>query len=163
MTVKSQSTIVNSTDLQALTQLARKVVGETCWRVNFSYGDELMLHFGDRLPYPQASMSGPEKGAWILGTRISPWQVYSAGSMVADSETDAIDLIERVRVLIDKRVLDFQIDTVTMNLSIEFTDGCSFSLLPESDRSAGLPDWELFMPDSMVLQAGRIWSLIAAG
>ncbi|WP_295613667.1 hypothetical protein [Chamaesiphon sp. GL140_3_metabinner_50] len=58
MTVKSQSSIVNSRDLQALTQLACKLIGATCWRVNFSYGDELMLHFGDRVPYSQASMSG---------------------------------------------------------------------------------------------------------
>ena len=82
--------------------------------------------------------------------------------MVADSETDSIDLIERVRVLIDQRVLDLQIDAATLKLSIKFTDDCSFILLPESDRSAGLPDWELFMPDGMVLQAGRIWSSIAA-
>lgn len=163
MTVKHQSSIVHSRDLPALTQLASKLIGETCWRVNFSYGDELMLHFGDRLPYRQASMSGQEKGAWILGTRISQWQVNSAGSMIADSETDSIDPTSRVRVLIDKKVLDIKIDTATMQLSIEFTDGLSLLLLPESAQSAGLPDWELFMPDGMVLQAGRVWSSVAAG
>ena len=131
MTVKSQSSIVNSRDLQALTQLACKLIGETCWRVNFSYGDELMLHFGERVPYSQASMSGQEKGAWILGTRVSHWQVNSAGSIVADSETDSRDLIDLVRVLIGKRVLNVKIDEATMQLSIEFTDSLSLLLLPE--------------------------------
>ena len=49
MTVKSQSSPIESSDIQALTQLAGKLIGKTCWRVNFSYGDELMLHFGDRI------------------------------------------------------------------------------------------------------------------
>ena len=162
MTVKSQSSTIESSDLQALIQLAGKLIGETCWRVNFSYGDELMLHFGDRLSYRQASMSGQEKGAWILGTRISPWQVYAAGLMVANSETDSIDLIECIRVLIDRRVLAVEIDAATMQLSIGFTDGFSLTLLPELDLDPSLPDWELFMPDGMVVQAGRVWSLIAA-
>ncbi len=162
MTVKHQSSIVNSHDLQALNQLARNLVGETCWRVNFSYGDELMLHFGDKLPYRQASMSGQKKGAWILGTRISAWQINSTGSMIAESATDSIELTDLVRVLIDKRVLDVKVDEATMQLRITFTDDLSLLLLPESAQSAGLPDWELFMPDGMVLQAGQIWSSVEA-
>ena len=162
MIVKSQSSIVNSNDLQALIQLVCKLIGETCWEVNFSYGDELMLHFGERLPYPQACMSPREKGVWIFGTRISPWQVNLAGSIVADSEADSIDLIDRVRVLIGKKVLGAKIDEVTMQLSIEFTDSLNLLLIPESDQSAGLPDWELFMPNGMVIQAGRVWSSVDA-
>ncbi len=163
MIVKSQSSIINSHDLQALTQLASNLIGETCWRVNFSYGDELMLHFGDRLPYRQASMSGQEKGAWILGTRVSPWQIYAAGAMVADSETNAAELSTQIRLPIGKKVRDVKLDPATMQLSIEFTDDLSLVLQPELDSEAGLPEWELFMPSGMVLQAGRVWSLLDAG
>ena len=120
-----------------------------------------MLHFGDRVPYSQASMSGQEKGAWIWGTRISPWQVYSAGSIVADSETDSAQPTAQVE-LVGKGVLDLKIDKETMLLSIDFTDGLRFVLLPELELEAGLPDWELFMPDGMALQVGRLWSLIDA-
>ena len=60
-------------------------------------------------------------------------------------------------------MLDAKIDAATMKLSIEFTDGLSLVLLPELEPEVGLPDWELFMPDGMVLQAGRLWSWIAAG
>lgn len=121
-----------------------------------------MLHFGKRVPYPQSSMSGQEKGTWILGTRISSWQIYSAGSKIADSETDSAKPTAQVE-LVGKRVLDLKIDKETMLLSIDFTDGLRFVLLPELEPEAALPDWELFMPDGTVLQAGRIWSLIDAG
>ena len=52
---------------------------------------------------------------------------------------------------------------MTMQLSIEFTDSLSLVLLPELEPEAGLPDWELFMPDGMILQTGQLWSWIAAG
>ena len=55
------------------------------------------------------------------------------------------------------------IDRETMLLSIEFTDGLRFVLLPELEPEVALPDWELFMPDGIVLQAGQSWSLIDAG
>ena len=61
------------------------------------------------------------------------------------------------------RVLDVKIDEMTMQLSIEFTDSLSLVLLPELEPEAGLPDWELFMPDGMILQTGQLWSWIAAG
>lgn len=42
----------NMTDLAPLRELTSGVIGETCWRANLSYGDELTLYIGARIPYP---------------------------------------------------------------------------------------------------------------
>lgn len=58
-------------DLKHLKNITNGIIGEICWRASLSYGDELTLHIGAKIPYSQKSMVAREKGAWILGTRAT--------------------------------------------------------------------------------------------
>jgi hypothetical protein len=161
MTVNLQAEIINSDNIQELNRLASELVGQTCWKVNFSYGDELMLHFGDRLSYFQPVMSNKEKGSWILGTRTTMWQIIHPDCAIVNGTLDAEILTDSVQILVGKKVSAVEIDPVNMNTSIEF-DKLKLILLPEVGGNNDLPDWEIFRPDGMVLQGSRVWSLIRA-
>lgn len=50
--------VLKNEDLDKLAEITSGILGEVCWRANLSYGDELCLHIGDRIP--SKSMVGRE-------------------------------------------------------------------------------------------------------
>ena len=58
-----------------LRSLLGTLLGQRCLKVDLSYGDELMLHVGEPISYQHPNLAAEKKGAWILGTRASAWQL----------------------------------------------------------------------------------------
>ena len=61
------SQILNS--LLNLNQIIQPIIGETCHQIAFSYGDELLLNFGEMTAYSHPKLSHLRKGSWQLSTR----------------------------------------------------------------------------------------------
>src|SRR6185437_16292913 len=62
-----------SEDLDELRPLLWRVVGKPFLFFWASYGDELTLHLGEAVPYPNPRMKGQKKGSYIVASRASSW------------------------------------------------------------------------------------------
>ncbi|MBC6421477.1 MAG: hypothetical protein GDA38_07885 [Hormoscilla sp. SP12CHS1] len=144
-------------DLEGVKEITQLIVGETCWRAIMSYGDELVLHAGARIPYSQKSMVGKEKGSWILGTKITEWQLECKGEMLFSSQS-LPEMRDEIHVIEGTKITAFEIST-ELGLTVEFSNGCQLKLFPNEQDDSDLPYYELFTPDRMVLKVGKGASL----
>ncbi len=146
--------VTKAADLDKLREITSGILGEICWRADLSYGDELCLHIGARLPYSQKSMAGQEKGAWILGTRGTAWRLDAANETLASSE-DSLDLIrQKVRATEGATITAFETSYPDLALTVIFSNSCKLRLFPSAEDDLDLPYWELFTPNRMLLQVG---------
>ncbi|XWK89160.1 MAG: hypothetical protein U7127_03570 [Phormidium sp.] len=91
--------VTQLTDIREIAEITMKVFLQICWKATLTYGDELSLHIGAKIPYSQKSMAGKQKGEWIVGTRGNPWQLKSGGETIANSEEDAESIRGKVKAI----------------------------------------------------------------
>jgi len=153
--------VTQLTDLNRLKQLVHGILGEVCWRINLSYGDELNLHIGAKIPYVRKAMIGQEKGSWILGSRETPWNLSFQSDTVVTSNTPSEVLREKVRVIENTTVIGFEVAYPSLALAITFSNDHQLVVSPNLE-DCDLPYWELFTPDHMLLKVGpgAIWSCV---
>lgn len=152
--------ITQPSDLNQLLQIMNKLIGETCWKANLSYGDELTLHIGEKIPYLQKSMAGKEKGAWIVGTRATQWQLDYLGKVVVSSKHDPEIVKNKINIIKENTITNVKISYPNLILTISFGNQCDLILFPDKEDT-DLPYSEVFTPDQMVIKVGlgTIWSV----
>lgn len=166
MTIELIHQITDISGIDQLYAIANRVVGEKCWKAALSYGDELMLHFGEQIPYTHPSMVGKHKGSWILGTRGTAWQLNNPSDATATLDTEAaiLDIFKRELRQLEGNVLQsLKIGHPVLGLTLDFSQGIQLTITPPVRYDKfDLPYWELFTPDHQVLQVGTqsSWSLI---
>jgi hypothetical protein len=166
-----------SEDLDELRSLLRRLVGKPFLFFRASYGDELSLHLGEAVSYPNPRMKGHKKGSYIVALRASAWVLESGmqpGLLYSSGESFTIKSSSRARTLeleeIETRetirpraiVIDVIAETTPsrLMLTLLFSDGSRLMVLPiqsadsEGDDDDPLSDWEVFMPRHRVLKAG---------
>ena len=145
--------------VQQVREITTKVIGEKCWRANLSYGDELSLHIGARLPYLQKSMTGKEKGAWILGTRGTAWKLESPSETLVTSEDEPETIRQKIHAIEDNIITALETSYPELSLIVTFGNGYKLRLFPSAGEDFDLPHWELFTPYRTVLQVGpgAVW------
>ena len=94
MTANPVQKVTNASDIKQVEALVRGILGETCWKAHLSYGGELRLEIGAKLPYLQTSMAGKERGTWMLGVRGSGWVLESPAETLVNSR-DTLAVIEQ--------------------------------------------------------------------
>lgn len=146
--------VTKAEDLDKLREITRGILGEICWRANLSYGEELSLHIGARLPYSQKSMAGQEKGEWILGTRGTAWRLDTASETLISSEDDSETIRQKVHAIEGTTITAFETRYPDLALIVNFSNGCQLRLFPNAEDDLDLPYWELFTPARMILQVG---------
>lgn len=146
--------ITQPSDLEQLNEIISGVIGETCWKASLGYGDELTLHIGARIPYSQKSMTGKEKGAWILGTRATQWQLDSLSETLVSSNDDPEIITQKVDVIKDSTLAGIETNYRNLALTVTFSNGYKLTLLPNTEEDVDLPYWEMFTPSQMVLKVG---------
>lgn len=151
-------------DLEQIIQIISSVIGESCWKVSLSYGDELTLHIGERIPYVQKSMVGKEKGSWILGTRATQWRIDSPSETLVTSNDDPEIIRQKFDTIKDCHISVIKINSQNLALTLTFSNGCKLILLPNNEDDIDLPYWEIFTPHHMVLKVGpgTMWSYISS-
>ncbi|MDJ1181918.1 hypothetical protein [Roseofilum casamattae] len=152
--------VTTAKDLEPLQEIINRAIGEVCWRANLGYGDELSLHMGKRLPYAQKSMSGKEKGEWILGTRATAWSLERAGEIIATFDEEATSLKQKIQILEQAQITALETSYSELGLAIEFDNECKLTLFPKPEADTRLPYWEWFAPSRMLLKVGpgAVWS-----
>jgi hypothetical protein len=104
MTANLIKNINQPSDLEQIIQIISGVIGESCWKVSLSYGDELTLHIGERIPYVQKSMVGKEKGSWILGTRATQWRIDSPSETLVTSNDEPEIIRQKIDAIRDSNI-----------------------------------------------------------
>lgn len=152
--------IIQPSDLNQLLQIMNGLIGETCWKANLSYGDELTLHIGEKILYSQKSMAGKEKGAWILGTRATQWQLDYLAKVVVSSNDDPEIIKNKINIIKENTIINIKISYPNLILTVSFGNKCDLILFPDKEDT-DLPYWEVFTPDQMVIKVGpgTIWSI----
>ena len=165
MTTNSVQQTLTSSDLGAIHTIVDRLLGKTCWQARFSYGDELTLHFGDRVSYAQRSMADLKKGSWILGTRGTNWQLSRASNCIVNSDAIPETMRENVRHIEGLALTALDINYPNLGLILTFGEQLQLSVLPSlEDDNYDLPYWELFTPEQYVLKVGSrlTWSYTRA-
>ena len=149
-------------DLDKLKEIISGTLGATCWRASLSYGDELRLHIGTRLPYSQQAMAEEERGSWMLGTRGSPWMLECLSETLTTSEDDPEMLKRKLHHVEGSTIVAFETSYPDLAATITFNNKCKLALLPSTEDDFGLPHWELFTPYMMLLKVGpgAVWSYV---
>lgn len=159
MTANLVREVTKLTDIREIAEITMKVFLQICWKATLSYGDELSLHIGARIPYAQKSMVGKEKGEWIVGTRGNPWKLKSEGETIVTSEENAENIREKIKAIENTHISWF-VPTPELGFNMGFSNEYELILIPEIEDDSGLPYWEMFTPEDMVLKVGpnAMWS-----
>ena len=160
-------------DMGDLEAILNRLVDLPLLAVRTAYGQELRLDFGQSVPFRSPLLAGRVRGAWVLGTRASPWRVMRSNEFAADAQQDAneMDLAELVGATVTRARVSYP----DLDLTLSFDGGTAFTVSVDRDENdhdendhdendhdeSILSAWELFTPDRLVLTVGpgRRWSL----
>jgi hypothetical protein len=141
----------HASDVEKIEQLMQGIISEVCWGIHLSYGNELKLEIGARLPY--RVLKGKERGEWSLGARASQWFFYLSNEPLVTSR-DSIELFKQKTPLMEGNpITAFSVEYPELGLEITFSNEMRLKISPSWDSSE-LAHWELLAPNSMFLQVG---------
>jgi hypothetical protein len=153
--------ITNNADLEKLREIITDIIGEPCWEARMSYGDELCLEIGERIPILHRLMKGKEQGAWMLGTRGTDWQLESSIKEIITNSKEAPEVFkEKVKVIENTTITAFETHYPDLILTVQFSNGCNLKIFPDLEDDFDLSYWELFTPyhTLLTLEPGAIWT-----
>lgn len=147
-------------DLTELKQVIRSMIGKTCWSARLSYGDELTLDIGGKIPYKQKVMEGKYKGEWILGTRGSEWTLESASGIITSTAEPAEVFKKKVKVIEGTTITAVETNYPDLVLIVGFSNGYQLKVFPDLEDDFDLSCWELFTPNNrlVTMEPGGIWT-----
>ncbi|MFM7365105.1 MAG: hypothetical protein ACKO11_11550 [Cuspidothrix sp.] len=151
-----KTSLVNS--IQNLNQIIQPIIGETCHQIGFSYGDELILDFGEMTAYDHPKLADLRKGSWQLSTRATLWYLMTNHELLflplPQLNTDHAQVALQ-RYLENKKLANFVIDpNKNFQLTLSFEEGYELILEPDLEDDSGLAYWELLMPNEQILIVG---------
>ncbi|MEA5576589.1 hypothetical protein [Anabaena sp. UHCC 0451] len=139
-----------------LNQITQPIIGETCHQIGFSYGDELILDFGEMTPYNHPKLADLRQGSWQLSTRATPWYLMMNNMFLfipaPQFTTDHAQVM--LKDLENKQLTNFVIDPNNFQLTLSFADSYELVLKPDLEDDSGLAYWELMMPNEQILIVG---------
>jgi hypothetical protein len=144
-----------------INQITQPIIGEICHQVAFSYGDELLLDFGEMTAYNHPKLAHLRKGSWQLSTRATPWylmlgdNIFSHSYMYANYQNAAELTKIPLQYLENKKITNFALGgNHNFKLTLSFEDHYELILEPDLEDDSGLAYWELLMPNEQILIVG---------
>jgi hypothetical protein len=151
-------------DLDVLKRIVAPLLGRTCWKAEVIYGDNLCLHWGDKVASSSKLPEDFEHGSWYLCSGAGTWVVRSPDSLTVVTEYGLaeVNTPERSRtedtlrkVIENKRTLAIDIEYPSLSAMLTFADGSQVSIeSPGREDTLDLPYWELFCPNDVFLRVG---------
>ena len=157
----SFSQLIKKVRFVQLYRVLQGLKGKKCWKAGFTYGGEMHLHFGARIPYRNPSMAGESKGTWILGSCGTPWHLVAPDGSITSEDHDEAELSLDLRQLEGATVVDIGLSLPDGTLTLFFTKKRRLQVVPSArDRRYQIPYWELSMPNHRLVAfgPGNRWS-----
>ncbi len=152
--------INQESDLDKLIEITREMLGEPCWQASLSYGDELCLDVGEKIPYSHKKMVGFYTGSWMFGTRGTEWRLESPSGIITTSAEEPEIFKQKVKAVEGTTITAFETSYPDLVLTVGFSNGCKLLVFPDLADDFDLSYWELFTPHNMLLtlEPGGIWT-----
>lgn len=142
---------------EIISLIVKPLIGEVCSQVRFSYGDELVLDFGELSNYNHPKLSYLQKGSWQLCTRATDWILTkeNIGQISSFNAATNFDIAkEAIKQLKNKKLIEFSINYHSFYCCLTFDDNYHFILQCDYEDEIDLAYFELFMPEHKVLVFG---------
>ena len=145
--------IKNNSDLKQLNQKIKPMLGQPCWQASLSYGGELCLEIGQKIPCESPLLQNEFKGEWQFGTRGTDWQLTKQNQILATSEREEDQILSQLNVIEGTRINQFDIDSSDLVLTIKFDNSYQLKVIPDLLNTAyqDIACWELFTPNHRIL------------
>jgi hypothetical protein len=176
ISTETRNEIRASQDFEKLGNLVQELVGQTCLRAEFSYGDELELHFGEEQPYHSPKLAGKKRGSWVLEGFATPWTYSVNGTPHTGLLVGFVwfppDTIPVPKQVVDANLADLsgtKVERVAVStkseLTLLFSNGRVLHLFSRSaEPDSDMPVWELLTPHGTFYQVWGdplpTWSLL---
>lgn len=143
--------IKNNLDLEALQQKIKPILLKPCWKVDLSYGKELRLEIGGKVPYTHPAFQGEYKGEWQFGSRGTDWKLVKDYRTIVTSALEEEEILSKTKILEGTKITDFEIGYPGLVLTIEFNHEYQlYQLIVTPDLTdteyQDVACWELFAP-----------------
>lgn len=126
------------------------MVGQPCWRVDHSYGDELTIELGGR--HPGRRFRTREFGDWRVGSQGSEWTARDASGSTRSSSREPIKVaVRKLKHLEGTSIQAMSVDD-EYRLVVKFSDGTVLEIQATPDPE--VPYWEILGPEHQILIAG---------
>jgi hypothetical protein len=140
-------------DLQILREIVRPLLGQICWSIEVSYGDELNFHIGEQIPYTNKKLKNHKRGSWVFGTRGTDWKLIYQDRVITSSVLNVETFEQEIKVVEGSKISNFDIHYPSLVLTITFSNNYHLIILPDlEDDDSAVAYWELFTPDHMVIE-----------
>ncbi|GFE68255.1 hypothetical protein [Chroococcus sp. FPU101] len=149
--------------LELLRKIVSPIITLICWSVRISYGDEVKLHIGDKVPYSSKKLIYLEKGSWVFGTRGTDWKLLYQDQVITSSVLNVETFEQKIKVIEGSKISDFDIHYPSLVLTITFSNNYHLIILPDlEDDDSDVAYWELFTPEHMVIEVNPrfTWSYL---
>lgn len=152
-TIQSQPNINQDSDLDNLRLKIKPILGQICWRVKISYGDELRLDIGEKISYHHPKMGNRQKGSWNFGTRGTYWQLENNHNIIVNSNLESSEILQQLKIIEDKIITEFNLNYSDLKLTIKFNNNYQLKIIPDltNQEYQDVACWELFTPNNQVL------------
>jgi hypothetical protein len=138
-------------DLTTIQTCLNDLVGKPCWRVETSYGGVWSLDFGQRIPWEDTKQFFGER--WF-STHGTDFELSQNDEKLVASTDDAEELRSTMKMLVDATVMEAELDHKTLGVSLTFSNGIVFKLVPtvDADKYSDIPYWHLVEPNGKALE-----------
>jgi hypothetical protein len=146
--------IANNSDLDQLREKIKPILGQLCWEVRLSYGDELCLEIGKEIAYNSAFLQDQLKGEWQFGSRGTEWQLLYNKQIITTSDLDSEQTLPYLKLLEGTSIIEFDSHYSDLMLTIGFNNGYQLKVIPDltDTEYQDVACWELFTPNNRILE-----------
>ncbi|MBL8117337.1 MAG: hypothetical protein JNJ78_07385 [Anaerolineae bacterium] len=144
-------------DIAQISELTKPMLGETCSRVRFICGGELIVDIGQLIPYISKDTTAPRRGEWSLGICGMGWQLLDEEGLftLATSNECQKMALTRLETLVSAKVVAFEVDYPGLGVMLRFDNNQSLKLTRFDDQEGSrLIYWDLLTPTRSFIQAG---------
>src|SRR5690349_17368690 len=127
-----------STDIGALQEKIRPIVGMAAWEVKLGWGCYITFEFGA----PIVTDGGYTHGEWHLWIEHVGWRIETNGEFIAGSEDSREGLITAVKCMENTKIVAIDISPPALQTTIRFENGIRLRLFPVYTSSH--KDWIVF-------------------
>lgn len=133
--------------------ILKQLKDEVCTQIHYSYGDELILDFGELSNHTHPKLNHLQKGEWQLGFRASEWKFFKDGKFKTSSNIlhENKDLLH---LIVNNKLTDVVIDQETFKCTLKFENNFRIEIECDLESNDDLAHFELFMPEHKYLSFG---------
>lgn len=127
--------------LEDFNQLTQPLIGQPLSQLHYSYGDVLILDFGELIPYTHPKLSHLKTSEWSLVIKMANW-------------TGNTTPVVKLQTLVNLKIKE----NLQLTLTLSYENGLTndHEVIPNPKEAEDLPFWELWIPGNSYIVASNV-------